>query len=1231
MLNLNPPALTPGFLVVHANLPEQLRALVVSWSKAYPLGVLETETVLVQSNGIAQWLKLALAADPDPFDATEGGAGIASNLSLQMPGRFIWQLYRWLLPASDIPEQSGFDKNQLRWRLFRLLPTLATQSEFEVLHSYLAADDGQRKLQQLAFKLADLFDQYQVYRADWLTAWQQGRDVLFDRLGHSTPLTPEQRWQAALWRAILLDVPAVEQQFSRAALHQNFLQAAKNFSMQQRPAGLPRRVMVFGISSLPQQVLEALAAIAPYTQVLLAVHNPCQHYWADIIADKDLLKTQQQRQQRKANSSPQPTRDQLAPHSTDLLPSQDAQLAAVSHAPEPLLNHAHPLLAAWGKQGRDYIRLLDQFDETQSHLDLFRGQRVDLFSPNPSEQLLTQLQNDILDLRSVSESANHWPALSLKQAQSLCFATAHSAMREVEILHDDLLAQFAADPSLKPADVMVMVPDIHMYAAAISAVFGRIQKDDPRYIPFTIADQSAVQQEPLLQALKLLLQLRTERFSASTVLDLLQLPAVQLRFGFTDHDLQLLKNWIEAANIRWGLSAAQRESLGLPADFDQNSWHRGMQRMLLGYATGDSEPWQGIAPCDQVSGLSAALAGQLALLLDKLQQAWQQSACPRAPAEWAVWLQQLLADFFAAEDEPQQQLLAQLQQALTDWLEQCQQAELDVPLELQVVSVAWLEGFASQGLAQRFLAGAVNFATLMPMRAIPFAQIHLLGMNDGDFPRQMLKQDFDLMASHYRPGDRSRRDDDRYLFLEALLSARLRLRISWVGHSVHDNSERAPSVLVGQLRDHLAAVWKIQTATGEVLQGEDLLNALTVHHPLQPFSVRYLAADSDLVSYQHEWLALHQSAPAALNPRQTEAGVTGGSGAPQALLHPPELAVIWDLDRLSGWLKDPVKFFFRQRLKVSFETEDLSQQNTENFGLDGLERWQLQQRLQQRIVKSMTAGASWEASLEKELALIAAEGLLPVAAAASLLSQQLSQLLSPQAQQLQLLLANYGAPIPQPMWLEFSAAGQQVGDWLRELRPVAAINHLPSDASPMPQQQSSQVDRPAATWVQIHWLVGALYKDKQLDYKQLLKPWLQQLLAAANGVPLQIDVLAVDGLLHLPPYPSEIAQAQLQQLLCWLERSLCQPLPVELGCARLVLQAELSANERPDDKLWQQLVKRYQGDGFNDGVLARNPYLARAFREFSALWAEGELVSVSQALYQGLREYLHQAGIEERQ
>lgn len=59
----SPTSLTPGFMVVHANRLEDLRGLAVQWMRLHPLGPLENETILVQSNGIGQWLKLALAED----------------------------------------------------------------------------------------------------------------------------------------------------------------------------------------------------------------------------------------------------------------------------------------------------------------------------------------------------------------------------------------------------------------------------------------------------------------------------------------------------------------------------------------------------------------------------------------------------------------------------------------------------------------------------------------------------------------------------------------------------------------------------------------------------------------------------------------------------------------------------------------------------------------------------------------------------------------------------------------------------------------------------------------------------------------------------------------------------------------------------------------------------------------------------------------------------------------
>lgn len=421
--------LQPGLVVIHGNHLEELRALAVQWMRTHPLRPLENEVLLVQSNGIAQWLKLALAEDPH-----NGGCGIAAALDVQLPARFLWQVYRGVLGAQTTPQSSPLDKAALSWRLMRLLPNLFTNPVFASLKRFLEKDDEQRKLHQLCERLADLFDQYQVYRADWLEDWAAGRDQLQHIKGTAQPLDAPNLWQAQLWREVLADVGEGALEQSRAGVHKRFVAHLR--SAAQAPKGLPRRVVVFGISSMPAQVLEALKELSRYSQVLLCVHNPCRHHWGDIVADKDLLAHHYRRQ-----------------------PARDVAAAANEYG--------QPLLAAWGKQGRDYINLLDHHDEPDSYrhlLDGLNGGRIDLFTEPDTETLLGQLQSDILELRPLPETREAWGPVDATADRSLRFHVVHSMQREVEVLHDQLLARFSADKQLSPRDVIVMVPDINAYA-----------------------------------------------------------------------------------------------------------------------------------------------------------------------------------------------------------------------------------------------------------------------------------------------------------------------------------------------------------------------------------------------------------------------------------------------------------------------------------------------------------------------------------------------------------------------------------------------------------------------------------------------------------------------------------------------------------------------------------------------------------------------------------------------
>ncbi|GAA0794429.1 exodeoxyribonuclease V subunit gamma [Marinobacterium sediminicola] len=1136
MSEVNRDALSTGLAIIHGNRLESLREVLVHWMRSNPLGVLENETILVQSNGIAQWLQLALARTPD--DAEQPGCGIAAALDIKLPSAFLWQAYRVVLGADQVPKTSPYDKSRLTWRLLRLLPDLIEQPECTQLRRFLADDLTARKEYQLAERLADLYDQYQVYRADWLGAWAEGKDLLIDAQGQEQPLPDEQRWQPLLWRAIRADMDDAQRGLSRADLHRQFLQACQN--LHSRPRSLPRRVIIFGISALPQQFIEALSALAEHTQVLLCVHNPCRHYWADIIDGKELLRSSHRRQMRK-----------------------EGMPAEISDADLHL--HAHPLLAAWGKQGRDYIRLLDAFDDPRQYRDWF--QRIDLFdepSPDPASlSILNQIQQDILELEPLPETPRLWQ----EGDDSLTFQVAHSRQREVEILHDQMLQWFQDDPDLKPRDIIVMVPDVNQYAPHIRSVFGRLSRQDPRFIPFTLNDQQNRGQAPLLIALELLLQLPQERFGISQLFDLLEVPALRERFGMAESDLPQLQHWIRDSGIRWGLDSAQRAGLELPEGLEQNTWLFGLKRMLLGYIMGDQQTFAEIEAYAEVGGLEAAQVGPLAELVAALLQLREHLLAPKSCNDWSLVLTELLERFLQPVSDQDLMLMERLTQRLQQWQEACIEAALERPLPLEVVRDSWLDGIDEMSLSQRFLAGAVNIATLMPMRAIPFRRVCLLGMNDGDYPRVQPPMDFDLMVGRYRPGDRSRREDDRYLFLEALLSARDALYISWVGRSVRDNAEQPPSVLVAQLRDHLEQGW--QSA-----DGDKLLEQMTTEHPLQPFSPRYFEQHPRLFTYAGEWREVHEgSTQQALN-----------------TLPPVEVPEAISLKNLQRFLRYPVHTFFNQRLGVWFDTLEEVQEEHEPFRFDRLDQF----RLGSELIEAGLKAESHDQGIQLQLARWQRSGELPLGPYAE---RALREIVSPVTSTLRHLhqLQVDWQPLPEPLELQLTLRtdGEEVvlEDWIGGLYRHSTGHELALILS-SPQAIS---DKGAPRW------------------HRLVRAWLDHLAVSASGYSLTTFLVGPDTSALIRPMAAARAQALLNDVLAHYLKALERPAPLACRTGLALLSA-------PDDKEpIEMAANAYNGNSRYPGEGETDRYLQRAWPEFDALLAAG-LEDWAQALYQPLIE-----------
>jgi len=1168
--------ITPGFIALHSHRAEVLADTLTGWLRTHPLLPLESEVVLVQSNGMAEWIKIELARQ----------GGVCAATRVELPSRFLWRTYRQVLGAQQVPPDSPLDKLPMTWRLMALLPGCLHDPVFQPVAGFLRGDEPDRLL-QLASRLADLFDQYQIYRPDWLQDWAAGRNVLRKAAGEEA-LADDQQWQAELWRRVLATLDASEREATRPALHARAL--AHLQSGQPLASTVARRVSVFGMSHMPGQLLDMLAALAVHSQVLLAVPNPCQYHWGDIIDGREWLRTERRRHAYRGEALAE-------------LPLSQMHL------------HAPTLLAAWGRQGRDFIRQLDAFDDLQAARQITQWPRLDFFDDAPGEdgtRLLTQLQRRIRDLEPSSGGARPLP---LRQGdRSVTFSIAHSPVRELEVLHDQLLQWFHNPPgarALSPRDVVVMVPDIETMAPAIRAVFGQYKRSDARFIPFDIADLGAQATSPLIHAVEWLLALPQQRSRMSELVELLEVPALAARFGLGEEGLPTLTRWMAGSGIRWGLSAEHRAGLGLGVCGDDNSALFGVQRMLMGYACG-ADPVladgvsPGVSPYPEVGGLDAELAGSLAHLLQGLIDWWHTCTQSATPAQWAERGRALLAAMFKPRDDNDRNALAALDQALTDWVRACDEAGFNEAVPLAVARSAWMEALKTPRLEQRFRAGGVTFCTLMPMRAIPFQVVCLLGMNDGDYPRRSPRADFDLMGlpGMNRPGDRSRRDDDRQLMLEALLSARQVLYVSWSGRSVRNNSEQPPSVLVSQLQGEIDQLW-----------GKDTSLALTTVHPLQPFSRAYFEVGSALQTYAREWRAAQavNDVPAGVSPAgegahaDHEPLIAGKASACStvgpALLPPLDAALglpVISLAQLARFLRKPVAAFFRERLQVHLEDERSALHDEELFGLNGLDLYQLLDHELAHVPADLNVDGV-PAHAQAVVQRLRQAGALPLAGVGTLEAQKLTHILQTQlaaalherkacpaaAERVLVDLAHPQVHLRDALGGVLADKVGEAGQLTLSLRANALANL--KNKKPQP------------------------YPDKLIDI------WLQSLASAAMAQPLRCVVVGRNAVLRLPTQDPEAARAQLQVLLDTWAEGMRWPLPLPPGVALQWLKDP----DKPNG-----LADVYEGSDFKGGEKDKDPALARTYPAVEDLLATGALDRLAKAVYAPLVAWAAQADIE---
>ncbi|MFI4847001.1 MAG: exodeoxyribonuclease V subunit gamma [Candidatus Makana argininalis] len=775
------------FIIYHSNDTDMLKiimSLLISFKKK-DIDPLKPEIIVVKNKNISKWIKIKLSEE----------LGIYANIKFITISKFIWTMISNIFPK--VKYKYIYNKYIMTWKIMSLIPNLVDDKHFNKVKFFLNKNDILKKF-KFSSSLSYIFNQYLIYRPDWLKSWMKGKLIY--------GLSEEQIWQSCLWRKLIK---------KKTNFNELILQNYDNFDFikkiidkkNKKKIKLPHRAFIFGISSMPPIYIKLLELLGNYMDVHNMIINPCKDYWGD-IENLNFFEKKINKYIKESNK-------------IVYLKDKKENIFLQNINKYNLENY---FLSSLGKKCKEYIYLISNLNRTIE---------INAFIKPNKNNILSLIKKDIFFFPNYSlqnEKNSHFSKISKRIIKitdfSISINACNSFYKEIKILYDKLLILMSKDSTLKPQDIIVMAPNINNYLPSIESIFKKYNLKN--HLPFYISDVKSKKINSISQAFIKLLDLPFIKLSTKDILRLLEVKSISYKFNIQNKEIDILKKWILESGIKIELDEEKNNNKLINNFNSLNSCDFEINRMFLGYAMKSNYGyWNKILPYNKTYGVSYVLLGNFYDLINKIKYLKKKLLKPKKIKSWFPIYNVIISSFFCATSYEEKNIFILIKSTWKKILNNCLKSKFKEKISIKLIKEELFNLINKKKIIKNFLFGKINFCNLKSMCSVNFRVVCILGINDNILIKNNYKNNFNLIYKHPRIGDKNILEDYKYIFLESILSSSDIFYVSFIGNDIKNNNINTNSRFVNELMDYISKNFYIEG--DQYLEEKKIINNVIKH------------------------------------------------------------------------------------------------------------------------------------------------------------------------------------------------------------------------------------------------------------------------------------------------------------------------------------------------------------------------------------------------------------------